>query len=348
MLGALGALAAMTACVGGDPVAAPTPEPVFSPDPAPEPPGELLYVQGSTLKVYDLEAGASKTITELPRADVAVSPDGKLLVAVQETATEAEHGSEEGDGDEGEGEGPAEDPEGFTAPELVVASTSGPEVPSVLGPGRSPVWAANSAAVAAIAPQEGAEAIVVYELPGQAVTTGATGDHWAMVGWQGQEVVAIGARTGVIAAAPGTERVSKLRVAPSSLWGVSPAGDGVLTAGAGEIHLGAARSITVDIDGAFADGSWSWEGSHIAAVVLRDGGRGHLVLIRASNGKIEEVKAGLGAQGNVVWSHDGTTFAFVRVHPKAPRQLQAVVCTIELECEPTFSWGQGVQLLAFR
>jgi Tol biopolymer transport system component len=305
--------------------------PTLTPDPTPRAAVELIYAQGRELRVLDLATGESARVTELPSEDVAVSPDGGQLVAVQESHPQ----------------GPG--PEGFRRPVLVIASTGAEETPSELGPGRSPVWASNSAAVAAIAPGERGEEIVVYQLPGAPVTTAApTDEQWSLVGWQGPNVVAIGSRSGVVSVPGNGEPISKWRVAPAGLWGVSPADSSRLVVGDRGAVLAAKGATDVDgLEGTPGDGAWSWDGRHIAVSELA-GGNTSLALIDTSSAEATEVRVGRGAQGNVVWSADGSRFAFVRVDPRARGKLQAVVCTIELVCEPTFSWIRGVRLLAFR
>lgn len=305
--------------------------PTLSPEPSPSTAVELIYAQGQELRVLDVTAGDSRRVTDLPSEDVAVSPNGRLLVAVQE-------------GDPG---GPG--PEGFNRPVLVIASTGGEETPSELGPGRSPLWAASSTAVAAIAPSEAGEEVVVYHLPGAPVKTAApTDERWALVGWQDTSVVAIGSRSGVVSIPSNGEPISKLRLPPSRLWGVSPAqGTRLMVGGRGPV-LAAEGATDVDgLEGTLGDGAWSWNGSHIAVVEVASRNTS-LALIDTSTAEATEVPEGRGAQGNVVWSGDGARFAFVRVDPEARGKLQAVVCSIAPECDPAFSWTRGVRLLAFR
>ena len=61
-------------------------------DPAPEPPAvsTLIYVERTVLKSYDVASGEGSKLTELPSADVAVSPDGSRFVAVREASSQGE------------------------------------------------------------------------------------------------------------------------------------------------------------------------------------------------------------------------------------------------------------------
>lgn len=353
-------VASLAACTTGGPAVAPTPAASFTPDAPPAPAEELLYVQGQTLKAYDLVARSSRDITELPSADVAVSPDGRLLVAVREAGAEAtgDHQDEDSAGHEGEGhegdgaekEGGTEDPEGFGEPEVVIASTEGPEDPSVLGPGRAPVWGPNSAALAVIAPAGKGEAIHVYQLPGSSRQTAAPDDElWSIVGWQGTDIVAIGSRSGAVAISSLGDEVTPLDVPAIELWGVSPVSvthlrvsdDRVRLEGAIEGGIGGLEG------GTLGNGTWSWDGTRIASVAVSDGGVTSLVVINTRTRGVRQAPGSRGAQGNVVWSVGNDRFAYVRVDEDDRSRLEAVVCTIELECDELFNWARGVQLLAF-
>lgn len=306
-------------------------DPSITPEPTPSGPSELLFLRGRELVAYDLATGTETAITELPSPDVAVSPDGKLLVATVE----------------GHPQGPG--PEGYREPLLVVASTSGPETPSELGPGRAPVWAPNSAAVAAIAPTDAGESIVVYNLPGTPNSTPAPDDEsWSIVGWHGTDVVAIGSRSGVVAVPSAGGDIRPLRVAPSNLWGVSPTGEEYLAIEGGEVRIAGTGGQPLEaIDGTLGDGTWSGDGGHVAVSILQ-GNRSSLAVIDVARARVTSIEEGRGAQGNVVWAAGSERFAFVRVDPANRGRLQAVTCTPEGSCEELFSWVRDVRLLAFR
>ena len=293
---------------------------------------ELVYIDGTTLQIYDLASGRSSEVRDLPSADVAVTPDGLRWVAARET-----HPA-----------GPG--PEGFRRPDLVMASTMAKDTPHRLGPGRSPLWSTDSTAVAAIVPRRQGEAIVVYRLPDGVHETAAPSDErWTFIGWEGTDIVAIGSRSGVVMVSSRDDTIAALHVSPSSQWGVSPAGGAHLVIGKrGPAISGTyARSIT-GIDGTLGDGAWSWDGRYIAATILTREGRSQLALIDATSGAVTNVPDGKGAQGNVVWAATSETFAFARIDPSARGRLQAVVCTIELHCDTAFAWRGGVRLLGFR
>ena len=262
---------------------------------------------------------------------MAVSPDGLLLVAVEEASPQ----------------GPG--PEGYREPRLVIASTAGDQIPSELGPGRAPVWASNSSAVAAIAPTKRGETIVVYNLPGTSSPTAAPDDErWSIVGWRNTDIIAIGSRSGVVAIPTTGGDITALEVPPSKLWGVSPNGaEQLVVAGRTARLAGGGREPLEGLKGTLGDGTWSWGGEHIAVAVIDDG-PGSLALIDVARGKVTDIKEGKGAQGNAMWAENGERFAFVRIDPVQRGRLQAVTCALDTRCDPLFSWGRGVRLLAFR
>lgn len=305
--------------------------PTFAPDAEVGPPTALIYVDGTSLRSYDLATGATEVIAELPSADVAVAPNGRLFVVVEER----------------DPRGPG--PEGFREPFLMIASTGGDEIPSELGPGRSPEWAPGSNAVAAIEPTPQGETIVIHQLPGGRVATPAPADElWSIVGWHGDEVVAIGSRSGVVALPSSSGELRALNAEPSELWGVSPDGSRHVVVGArGGVIAGPGGRQQIDVNAAFGDGAWSFDGATIAVVFI-EGPRTGLGLIHVATGEVREVADGKRAQGNVVWALDGKTFAFVRVDAERRSRLEALVCTSSTECTSAFSWDEGVRLLAFR
>jgi hypothetical protein len=204
--------------------------------------------------------------------------------------------------------------------------------------------------VAAIAPTDAGETIVVFNLPGTPSSTPAPADErWSIVGWQGTDVIAIGSRSGVVAVPSSGGDLRPLRLAPSDLWGVSPTGDEHIAIEDGAVRLAGATGGPLEaLTGTLGDGSWSWDGSYIAASQIQ-GNNSSLAVIDVVRADVIEVAEGEGAQGNVVWEPSGERFAFVRVDPGNKGRLQAVTCTMpEGRCEALFSWVRDVRLLAFR
>lgn len=295
------------------------------------PPQALIYVDGTSLRSYDLGSGASEVITKLPSADVAVAPNGNLFVVVEER----------------DPRGPG--PEGFRQPFLMIASTSGPETPSELGPGRAPEWSPGSNAIAAIEPTPKGETIVVHQLPGGRIDTPAPGDElWSIVGWSKDEVVAIGSMSGVVAIPTASGEFRALSLEPSQMWGVSPIESRhVFVGGRAGVIAGPGGPEQIDVNAALGDGTWSHDGRTIAVALIQGPATG-MALIDVATGQVREVAGGVRAQGNVVWALDGKTFAFVRVDPEKRGRLEAMVCTTSTDCTSAFSWNEGVRLLAFR
>jgi hypothetical protein len=317
------------------------------PAPAEPSPGAVLYyLRRTTLASMDLASGRQNTLAELPSADAALAPDTTRMVVVEETSP---RGSS---------------PEGFRKPSLLVGPTEEWAI-TELGPGRSPLWAADGSAVAAIAPVKGegcpgvetegggcpaTEEVVAYDpaAPTESPETLAGAAlGYSLLGWSGETVLAL--------RAPGEAVLGdeELPYRPAELWGASPVGEIFLQVdddGARFIRVDAqAPSAEVDLDGArLGDGTWSFDGSTVAVVLLEPVGvrlSSRLALIDTESGAVSEVPGGGGAQGQVVWSGDSKRFAYVRVDPDKKSRLQAVMCTVDLDCRPLFSWVQGVTLL---
>jgi hypothetical protein len=304
------------------PRATTTPEPITSAssaEPGPATIPGLVYVKGTELRYFDPSSGRDELVNELPGPDVALSVDATRYAVVRDLD-------------------PGSDPEGFGAPEIAIGALGA--APATLGPGRSPLFSPAGDHLAAITD----DGVVTYDLGtgDQRVVLG--GDGWSLIGWSGTDIAA-GGPDGVALAGGAEPRF--LRQHPAAVWGVSPAGGGVLVVGRAGATLtdpvGSTRT-AVEPAGRWADGAWSPDGTTIAAVVLGDGPV-DLDLVDTASGRARAVPDSRGAQGGVVWSADSQWFAYVRVDPRAPFKLQAVICSVELDCEPAFSWGRGVVLL---
>jgi hypothetical protein len=320
------------------------------PSPAEPGPGPVLYyLRRTTLASMDLASGRRNTLAELPSADAALAPDTTRMVVVEETSPLGSF------------------PEGFRKPALLIGPTEEWAI-TELGPGRSPRWAPDGSAVAAIARAKGegcpgvetegggcpaTEEVVAYDPaapadPPEKLAGPALG--YSLLGWSGETVLAL--------RAPGEAVLGddELPYRPAELWGASPAGEIFLQVdddGARFTRVDAqAPAAEVDLDGArLGDGAWSFDGSTVAVALLEPVGvrlSSRLALIDTESGAVSEVPGGGGAQGQVVWSADSKRFAYVRVDPDKKSRLQAVVCTVEFDCRPLFSWGQGVTLLGLR
>jgi hypothetical protein len=95
------------------------------------PPGSLIYLEGASLRSFDLDSRDTGTLADLPSPDVALSPDGNRYVAVVETGAAV--------------------PDGYSKPKLRIGPTDGGDTTS-LGPGRSPRWSPGGDQIAAVTP----------------------------------------------------------------------------------------------------------------------------------------------------------------------------------------------------
>jgi Tol biopolymer transport system component len=328
-------------------------------DPAPlseQPPASttLVYVDRTDLVSYDLESGETEIIvSDTPSADVAVSSDGDRYVVVKEN-------SPKGTG-----------PEGFRDPVLLVSELDGE--PVEMGPGRSPTWSPDGEQLAAIVEAEGyqicgatgrdcftADRVGVYDAAGgadQEATSALGANRWTIVGWMDDHVLGLGADGKVTLGEPGDAfaEVEQLDLSPSEVWGISPVERTILVVEGGRAYFlhtdgqpasSGTQGAEIALDGGrLGDGTWSPDGDTVAAARL-DRRASDLVVIDVGSGDVTDVLDSEGAQGNVVWSPDASSFSYVRVDPSSRGRLQAVLCTTDLECEPLFSWKEGVRLLA--
>lgn len=320
MLVLVGVLGACTAQPPDLPVTATTsPEPseAVPPDEPSTGTPTLFYVKGTTLRAFDPNSGDDTVLNELPSADVTLSLDGARFAVVSDSDDE---------------------PDGFIAPEIAVGSV-GTE-PQTLGSGRSPLFSPTGDRLAAVTE----ETVVIYDLSTGESQIVLEGGGWSLIGWSGDDVVAAGP-SGVALAGAGAPRF--LRQSAAGVWGVSPAGPEFLVItrdGSQLVDLDAGTDVPVATGGRWADGMWSPDGTKVAAVVL-ERGPVELTILDTATGRTSVVPDSRGAQGGVVWSADSEWFAYVRVDPDDSFDLQAVICSAELECEAAFSWGRGVALL---
>jgi hypothetical protein len=290
---------------------------------APEKRAEILFFfRNGHLFAHDLQTKEDTELRTVPGPDIALSPSGTQLAVVVDRD-------------------PGGDPEGYGDPQIVVMDVRGDEQ-TVIGPGRDPHWSADGSQIAAIIE----EGIVAYDAQTSNATPVLEGEVWDLFGWSAEGVAAVGP-DGPTITIPG-EDSTFLDVPASETWGISPAGPTVLATDNAKVTAvdeTGATTMRATLEGALGDGAWSPDGSLIAAVVI---GRGTRVgVLQIADGDVDYLEEGAGAQGNVVWATDSSSFAFVRVDPGDKLKLQSVVCDVSGPCEPQFAWTQGVVLLGF-
>lgn len=293
-----------------------------TPSRAPSPAASLLvYVRDDRLRGYDVDSGEDIVLRSIPGPGVALSPDGRYIAVVIDRA-------------------PGGDPEGYSDPYITLAEVSPRAEDIELGPGAAPHWSTDGRQIAATTD----DGVVTYDVASGRAQKVLTGDGWNVLGWSGARIAVVGNGTTVLADEGGSE---DLGLEPSTVWGLSPAAEEVLVAGEGPPELVEGQtSTTVAVDGVVADGAWSPDGRRIVVVAVGKG-PDRAVMIDTATGEVITIDEGAGAQGNVVWSADSLTYAFVRIDPGNRLRLQAVVCAVSGPCEAAFSWSEGIRLLGF-
>jgi Tol biopolymer transport system component len=330
------------------------------PSASPAAPSHLIYVDHTTLYSYDISNGSRERLAELPSADVDVSPDGRHYVVVEETAEK-------------------ENPDEFTKPRLQLAEMGGDGEAVDLGPGYMPEWSPDGGEVAAVAKargylicpsnkggtQEGeergdacrpAERVVAYGAESVAssekssrVLLGAN-LGWSILGWtDGDRVAAIASSQGIrFSLGPGEESAPVVGFPPSEIWGVSPTEFTLLIVQEDRAYFaspGEGVSPALDLDGRrLGGGTWAPTGEKVAAVLVGKGRGSELGVVDVESVDIAIVPDSRGAHGDVIWGPDGS-FVYTRVQRDSSDQLEAVICSSEIECEELFSWDEDVSLL---
>lgn len=298
-------------------------------------PSELVYMHGKRLSVVDLETDRRQVVATLPSADVAISPDGTRFVV-----TGDQSGQPIGD-------------EGFIDPTLILAPMNQKAgAPEILGPGRDPHWSPDGSFIAAVHD----DGIAVYDADGgagqePAIVIGP--GEWTITGWGPAGVVGVpfGPGEAAVAGPTGTGEAEELGYASHELWGISPTDAAALLVEDGRTVLvtGDGSEATVDLGAATpGEGSWAPDGERIAVAAIAGGGENRMALIDAASGEVTEVPESDGAQGDVIWSADSSWFGFVKVSSVDPGSLEAVVCSVDLDCGSELTWKEGVDLLALK
>lgn len=174
---------------------------------------------------------------------------------------------------------------------------------------------------------------------------------WLILSWaDGDSVVAADPTGRLVIGGPGRSPEA-LAFTADEVWGASPTAYELLIVQGRRTYFarpGVDVSPNLRLEAArLADGAWSPDGAKVASVLVTDTGT-ELGLVTVDSGAIARPEAGLDAQGQVVWHSSGDWFAFARIAADDAGKLEAVVCSVELECDALFRWRDGVRLLGFR
>lgn len=291
---------------------------------------QLLYLQRTTLKRFDIDSGETTIVRELPSADVQAAPGAPLLAYLSE------------------------------GPSLTVLNLASEDEVD-LGPGVAPLWKPGGGRIAFLRPAPGscveegcpplrAEVVLADPETGAPVTLLPRG-RWSLLAWAGDDLLAFDARTLEVFALDASGEQTPLGLEPSEFWDASPDGSWMVRVGErGTVFAPradrATGSIAVPIQGRLADGEWSPDGERVAAVVLRRA-RSHAVVFSPGQPEPVALPGSQGAAGNVVWSDDGDAVALARVDPSAGGRLEAIHCSVvdAPRCVSLFSWRRSITLL---
>ena len=356
------ALIALVSCTGDQPLepaaerSASRLAPTVSASTADEGQGEpdgrnltLLYLEGKTLRTFDVESRSSETVARLPTSDATSSGDGSHVVYITSSIPAA--------GDE----------DFITSPELHLYEVSSGRDTTV-GPGTSPLWHPTGQKFAYLEPSDargcageacrGSNSLVVAEIKSQKRTTFSRGEVYAPLAWLGESVVVSRRLPEPSAFAISASGEAKdLRIPPAEFWGASPDGAWVVRSVAGRVDFVATDSGTDSVrvampDSLLGEGAWSPHSSRLAAVSLHPSGSSRLVLLSPSDNGYSTVPDSRGAAGPVMWSQDGRTFAFTRASGRRGLDTEAVICgeagNAAGDCRALFSWARGVTILSLR
>ncbi|HEX2236075.1 MAG TPA: hypothetical protein VHK89_07350 [Actinomycetota bacterium] len=301
------------------------------------------------MRRWEPTSGRSEPVAGLPSADVRAAAGSGWVAAVVDRRPP-----------------PVGEEDFAVAPHLELVDTaSGARVAT--GPGFSPVWSPDGDEVAWLRPLEprgcdgeaceGRVDVAVLD-PGAGEPRRALGPgRWALLGWAGDDLLVSDVEDPdhVLLVAPGGS-VETLAMPPSRLWGASPGGQWLVTVSGSGVEVapldgaavGEARPVRLRAT-ALGPGSWSPDGTRLAAVAMRAGRggvpRARVVVVAPELRRATEIAGSGGAAGSVLWSPDGRWVAFARQTGPGGGRLGAVVCRLGGRCRQLFSWSDDVELL---
>ena len=313
---------------------------------------QLLFMERKSLRAWDVASGSFDALGRLPSTDVSANADGSMIAYVTSAA-------------------PATEQEDFiTEPELHLYETdTGDDI--TIGPGFSPLWQPEGDRLAYLEPREvrvcegetceGTNALVVADVATAKRTTWLESGAFVPLSWLGDRViVSQQVPKPATLAVSESGAIEKLSIAPSEFWGASPDGTWLvrsITERVEFVAVDGSDRLHVPLPGSvLGEGAWSPDSRRLAAVSLdaRGGEETGLRVLGPKTDANESISGSEGASGPVLWSPDGSSFAYVRATGPGGLDLEAVLCQAPSSepsvdrCDPLFSWTRGVTLLALK
>ncbi len=306
----------------------------------------LIYLEVRSLRAHSLSGGEATAPATLPRRNVEISPQADRYAFARRSGKDRE---------------------------IEIGSLVDPATVTV--PGWAPTWSPDGTFLAARVEATGyricdqgedqgkgcftADRVAVYDVSGGAPQDGTTAlgaGKWTIHGWIGDAVLGFNHldesfRLG--RPSDTHEEVEELGLDPARVWGFSPAAPVfVLRSDRGALFydgLEGRTLATVGLGGArLGPGAFSPDGTKIAAV-LESGAsptKTSLAVIGYNPRSFEEVPGSSDALGDIVWSDGSDSFAYLR--RVEPGRVEAIYCSIELECRSVFEGAGDVKLVALR
>jgi hypothetical protein len=298
-------------------------------------PPQVLYLDGTQLKRYDIESGESQNLAELPPSAVTASPRTSFLAYVDE-----ETGSE-------------------PTVHLYDAVSGSDES---LGLGVSPLWHHSGARLAYLRPEDPATCldlscagdveVVVYDLVDKEEDVVAEAGRWSLLSWA-EDYLLLGeaAERTVSVSLEGDQQT--IDYAPSEIGVASPDGRWLIVRTAeGSAFVPLADGgvdgdpIPIPIEEGSLDAAvWSLDSSFAAAIQIGEGSQP--VVTSPDEPSPKPVEEAFLATEPLVWSVTNNAVVVSRVIDAQAEEFEAFWCPVETQqtCEPLFSVSDRVVLL---